>query len=158
MLRAATACENIDATPDLLALAWRTIVSGKRTATHEDGIIAMWDRGEHLTPPGLVSRFQKKFCLFKDVQNPAVPSFVIAKNGAGDFSPRPSVLSSSFLASRGPARRATGEMSQFFNPSDLGSDRFLGDCLSSKAIISRPEAGMPTLPPRTISLALSARP
>jgi hypothetical protein len=50
------------------------------------------------------------------------------------------------------------EGSQFFYPSDLGSDRFLGDCLSSKAIISRPEAGTPTLPPRTISLALSARP
>jgi len=50
----------------------------------------------------------------------------------------------------------TGEMSQFFNPSDLGSDRFLGDCLSGKAIISRPEAGTPTLPPRTISLAQPA--
>ncbi len=48
--------------------------------------------------------------------------------------------------------------SQFFNPSDLGLDRFLGDCLSSKAINSRPEADTPTLPPRTISLALRARP
>jgi hypothetical protein len=48
--------------------------------------------------------------------------------------------------------------SQFFNPRDLGSEWFLGDFWSSKAIISRPEAGTPTLPPRTISLALSSRP
>ena len=42
--------------------------------------------------------------------------------------------------------------------SDTGSDSFLGDCLSNKEINSRPEAGMPALPWRTISLALMSRP
>ena len=42
--------------------------------------------------------------------------------------------------------------------SDTGSDSFFGDFLSSREINSRPEAGTPTLPSRTICLALRARP
>src|SRR5258708_10519565 len=42
--------------------------------------------------------------------------------------------------------------------SDTGSDSFFGDFLSNKETSSRPEAGMPTLPSRTISLAVGLRP
>jgi hypothetical protein len=45
-----------------------------------------------------------------------------------------------------------------YSLSDTGSDSFLGDCLSNKATNWRPEEGMPTLPWRTISLALRSRP
>ncbi len=41
---------------------------------------------------------------------------------------------------------------------DTGSDSFFGDFLSNRKISSRPEAGTPTLPSRTISLALRLRP
>ena len=47
---------------------------------------------------------------------------------------------------------------RLYSLSDTGSDSFLGDCLSNKEINSWPEAGMPTLPWRTISLALRSRP
>jgi hypothetical protein len=42
--------------------------------------------------------------------------------------------------------------------SDTGSDSFFGDSLFSKETNSRPEAGMPTLPSLTISLAPMSRP
>ncbi len=42
--------------------------------------------------------------------------------------------------------------------SDTGSDSFFGDFRSNKETSSRPEAGTPTLPSRTISLALRLRP
>ncbi len=45
-----------------------------------------------------------------------------------------------------------------YSCSDLGSDSFFGDFLFNKEINSRPEAGTPTLPSRTISLALRSRP
>jgi len=45
-----------------------------------------------------------------------------------------------------------------YSLSDTGSDSFLGDRLSNKATNSRPEEGIPTLPWRTISLALRSRP
>jgi hypothetical protein len=41
---------------------------------------------------------------------------------------------------------------------DAGSDSFFGDFLSHKETSSRPEAGTPTLPSRTISLAVRFRP
>jgi len=42
--------------------------------------------------------------------------------------------------------------------SDTGSDSFFGDSLFSKETNSRPEAGIPTLPSLTISLAPMSRP
>ena len=59
---------------------------------------------------------------------------------------------------------ATGEASVFrsaladYSFSDTGSDSFFGDFLSNGEINSRPEGGTPTLPSRTISLALRLRP
>src|SRR5882762_2796226 len=41
---------------------------------------------------------------------------------------------------------------------DTGSDSFFGDFLSSKKTSSRPEAGTPTLPSRTLSFAVRFRP
>src|SRR5215475_10005117 len=41
---------------------------------------------------------------------------------------------------------------------DTGSDRFFGDCLFSSDTSSRPDAGTPTFPSRTICLAFSSRP
>src|SRR5215469_16688843 len=46
----------------------------------------------------------------------------------------------------------------FYSFNETGSDRFFGDCLFSRATSSRPDAGTPTLPSRTICLALSSRP
>ncbi len=57
-----------------------------------------------------------------------------------------------------PRSGAIASAKDAYSFSDTGSDSFLGDCLSNSETNSRPEAGVPTLPWRTISLALRSRP
>ena len=44
------------------------------------------------------------------------------------------------------AEAISSALTQGYSLSDTGSDSFLGDCLFSKEISFRPEAGTPTLP------------